>query len=207
MPDDTIINTSGRTIQRGLAQPALTLVSRQIRSETFPIYYGNNQFHVRLKRDATLQRPENPWSDADAIFDSLASGCHQSGSSSIELVRHILVFCEYIGSYPIRMPRPPLYSVVIVLFLGVDNDSSEAENYVRIGDGDIDWKNWQAVITAFNEALDDSMRSREGGRFWDQVRRLCSMEALARILCHLVTVCPMAAAIGVSLSTTQPRRR
>lgn len=79
---------------RSLMQPPLTCVSRQIRLETLPMYYGQNRFLLSITHK-TAKRYRKAWPDFIRMFRAFEAGrTGGRGTGSLQFIRDLK--CEII---------------------------------------------------------------------------------------------------------------
>lgn len=81
---------------RGFVQPPLTRTNKQIRSESLPIYYGENEFHLQIPYPSPDSRQH--WADFIRMFRVFSAGGPEGrGSGSLRFVRRLL--CEVMNVF------------------------------------------------------------------------------------------------------------
>ncbi|KAG8158243.1 hypothetical protein KVR01_012004 [Diaporthe batatas] len=86
----SLIESSPDQRIRGLVQPPLARTNRQVRSESLPIYYGNNRFQVEIPPKGLMLEPDH-WADFIRMFRVFKAGRVEGrpGTGSLQFLRDI----------------------------------------------------------------------------------------------------------------------
>lgn len=83
---------------KGLIQPPLTLVNRQIRSEALPVYYGSNRFSLTIPTKPPLNEPDD-WANfirMFRVFKAGGSGGGRGTGNNLQFIRNLS--CALVGN-------------------------------------------------------------------------------------------------------------
>jgi hypothetical protein len=128
-----------------LVPPAIAQVSRQIRTEVLPIFYGENSFRIAMDIDV-LEYDEYPIKQDD-------------GTQLQEFLRMCSCMADagglgYIRSLTLSYSEPVWEDMSNYLFgfdlIGTSEGKTKRD---RVGDNDLDWSDRQEVITAVMTCL------------------------------------------------------
>lgn len=130
-----------------LVPPAIAQVSKQIRTEVLPIYYGENSFRIDM--------------DVDVIeYDECDVPVRQADDTSLE---RFLQMCScmadtgglgHIKSLTLSYSEPTWEDMSNYLFgFNLIGASGKEGKRHRVGNDDLDWTDYQGVTTAVNACV------------------------------------------------------
>lgn len=168
-----------------LRQPALTHVSRQLRAETLPIYYGERIITHKIFVDE--------WFDCvpsvHGMVDAFAGGPNNvPGPDTLQHISRLQLDMN------IQFPM----ATIRLILSGPDNSllddvGSKLRNLVRVGDPGLDWADATAVRAARNEAAAELRQ-----QFLKELHGISSMET-KYLVSGLDSVSQMSALLALCL--------
>lgn len=155
------------------APPALTMTSRGVRREALEIYYGQNHFIVRISGDPC--DPDQGRDNIKRIYDNHLPRWYpvddKASKSVLSLVKNIdirVVQFESWANPSFVHPNPDTLTYFYV-YWNIQMSSASASQQLpapaptlhfwhRIGDENMDWKDWAASFSAYIAVCNDVKR-------------------------------------------------
>ena len=155
-----------------LPQPPLTRVSKQLRAEALPIFYGENEFNIRIPA------AENEWNDIDN-WDSFVLQCEVFAAGGLRFKKKLHA-----------MYHEPVWEDSNNYLLGFDlggkRDVKDRE--YRIGKETTDWTDREEVLDEFYKTFNAVLRE----DWYGDLRELVPVQRVADALFLLARLCTSA---------------
>lgn len=163
-------------VVESLRQPALTRVSKQIRDETLPIFYGENEFVVDVPGAIGRWNHTDDWHTFPQMFECFDQSASLQHVVEITVHYHEPVpddMCAY--QFGFRAHNPEHCDSKLLL---LPNE--------RIGDNDLDWNDKTAVKKAVRKTLTSTWHD------LDRLQKHVPIHRVVNALCITAKKCPEA---------------
>ncbi|OKL59229.1 hypothetical protein UA08_05669 [Talaromyces atroroseus] len=162
-----------------LVPPALAQVSKDIRTEVLPIFYGENSFYIHMDIDV-IEYEEGIFpirTDDDSKLEEFLDMCScLAATGGLKFIK--VLSMNY---------SEPVFEDMSNFLLGFKfiGESSTRQKYRdRIGDDNLDWSNRLAVVKAFETTLKES-----AGEFLGQLKAHVPVSDVIRALFAVAKHC------------------
>lgn len=218
-----LISRSRFDYGRTLFQPVLTIVSKQVRAETLPIYYGENTFFLAVHAHSPKQWTE---SARKTISSFIGDSDNSPGSSSLRYLKKLNLLLhadkQLIPPVQIKIEMTSNASSQGTGYAGhdeYDTDKDELDELfprldqlrrrVRIGSTDLDWTDREAVRAACDRTagrLGEILAEMERLLDFEMSSTILDYRSALDVVCMLASACPPLTKTVFIRDSTEPTR-